>query len=133
MKRILFRCDRRIPEEQAAELFSALGWFSGEYPKELAASLRQAHRLVTAWDGPRLAGLCSTLADGVMTVYVNYLLLLPAYRGKGLGRMLLRLTLMPYQEYRRFLLMSDEGVTGFYEKFGFSVDSGSFPMVLVRR
>ena len=68
-----------------------------------------------------------------MTVYVNYLLLLPAYQGKGLGRMLLRLTLMPYQEYRRFLLMSDEGVTGFYEKFGFSVDSGSFPMVLVRR
>lgn len=45
MKRILFRCDRRIPEQQAAELFSALGWFSGEYPKELAASLRQA----TAW------------------------------------------------------------------------------------
>lgn len=133
MDKILFRCDRHVSPKEASALFTALGWFSGDYPKELAFSLRQAHRLVTAWKGSQLVGLCSTLADGKMTVYVNYLLVLPEYQGKGLGRQLLRLTLGRYRQYRRFLLLSDKKAVGFYEKFGFSLDTDSLPMVLIRR
>ena len=135
MKKLHFRCDRNFTKEQAAALFQSIGWFSGEYPAQLARALRQAHRVVTAWEGDRMVGLCSTLSDGCMTVYVNYMLVLPELQGKGIGKTLLRMTLAPYSRgpYRRFLLLSDKPAVGFYEKFGFTADDSSLPMMLVRR
>ena len=32
---ILFRSDRKLPQEQVERLFRAVGWMSGDYPAEL--------------------------------------------------------------------------------------------------
>ena len=40
--------------------------------------------VVTAWDGDRLAGLVRVLDDSEMVAYMHYVLVHPAYQGRGL-------------------------------------------------
>lgn len=129
---IRIRCDRRFSASSLAGLFLSAGWMSGDYPEELRKALQGAHTVYTAWDGGRLVGLCSTLADGVMTVYINYMVVLPAYQGKGLGGLLLRLVLRRYEGYRRWILLADKDKRGFYERFGFQTDRYAQPMARLR-
>ncbi len=129
---IRIRCDRQFSASALATLFLSADWMSGDYPEELRRALQGAHTVYTAWDDGQLVGLCSTLADGVMTVYVNYMVVLPAYQGKGLGGLLLRLVLRKYEGYRRWILLADEQKTGFYRRFGFQADRHAQPMAKIR-
>lgn len=130
---VLFRADRKITAEQAAGLFQAVGWMSGDYPEELACALRDADVLVTAWDRKRLVGLCELLTDGGMTAYLNYLLVLPEYQGHGIGSKLVELSLRRLGGFRRIILLAERGKETFYEQFGFRQDDHAQGMALLIR
>ena len=130
---ILFRSDRKLPQEQVERLFRAVGWMSGDYPAELTRALRGADLLLTAWDGKTLVGLCELLTDGGMTAYLNYLLVLPEYQGRGIGKKLTELSLSRLGGFRRIILLAGHGRESFYEQFGFRPDLESDPMALLIR
>jgi GNAT superfamily N-acetyltransferase len=121
---IEYRCTGDLPTEALLHLYRANGWSAAEKPTELTAALRHSHSVVTAWDGDLLVGLANAISDGHLVVYYPHLLVLPEYRGRGIGSRLLGLLQEPYAGVHQQVILSDRQAVGFYQKHGF-VPAGS--------
>ena len=113
---------------QLQSLFASVHWDSANYPEKLQLAIRNSHRVLTAWDGDRLAGLMNALSDGVMTAYFHYLLVRPEYQNLGIGRTLVKTMLEDYSDYARKVLVAYAQEKAFYERCGFAVGEGTIPM-----
>ena len=124
-----YRRTKEFSQEQLAALFDSVGWSSAAYPDKLQAALRGSTRVVSAWDGDRLAGLIRGLDDGAWQAVIDCLLVDPAYQGRGVGSTLLEMLL---EEYRDFLYVSvtpeEKKNVSFYEQRGFSVMEEGIPL-----
>ena len=108
----------------------SVNWESGKHPDKLVTAMAGSGTVFSAWHEGRLIGLVNALDDGAMTAYVHFLLVAPAYQGKGIGKELLRLITEKYSEYLRIVLISDENETGFYQNSGFKPFTGARAMLL---
>ena len=115
--------------EQLQSLFLSVEWSSGNYPDKLVVAMKNAHSVYSAWNGDKLVGLINCLSDGIMTAYFHYLLVRPEYQDKGIGKKLVELMLLEYQDYARKVLVAYDSEIGFYKKCGFDVGKGT-PMVI---
>jgi ribosomal protein S18 acetylase RimI-like enzyme len=113
-------------------LFLSVGWESGKHPDKLAHAMESSDTVFSAWDDEKLIGLCNALDDGVMTAYIHFLLVSPAYQGKGIGKKLLSLVTDKYKEYLRIILVADDKETGFYQNSGFESAKGTMAMFINR-
>ena len=84
-KMIVFTEEKKFSREDVQELFLSVGWISGQYPGRLYKALMNSSTVVTAWDGDRLAGLVRVLDDSEMVAYMHYVLVHPAYQGRGIA------------------------------------------------
>ncbi len=86
---------------------------------------------VLAFDGDKLVGIARIVGDGAIYFYVQDVIVVPEYKGKGIGKMLM-------SEVEAFLsentnnnsfvgLMAAEGVKEFYYKYGYSERPESRP------
>ena len=82
---IVFTEEKKFSREDVQELFLSVGWISGQYPGRLFKALMNSSTVVTAWDGDRLAGLVRVLDDSEMVAYMHYVLVHPAYQGRGIA------------------------------------------------
>jgi GNAT superfamily N-acetyltransferase len=100
-------------------LSSTEGWPTPtERPDEALTSWRNAWpTLVAAADGA-LVGFVRALTDGEVTIYIAELLVVPGWRGRGLGRALLEACHLLYP-HTRLDLLSTESADRFYEANGF--------------
>jgi len=114
-----YREDRDLPREQVLALYRANGWSAADKPEALLAGLGASHALVTAWDGARLVGLGNAISDGHLVVYYPHLLVLPAWRGRGIGRELMRRLMARYEGFHMQMLTADGGAVEFYRRCGF--------------
>ena len=105
-------------------------WSSGHYPSKLVVAMKNSEAVFSAWDDNKLVGLINSLDDGVMTAYVHYLLINPAYQGQSIGTELVRLTLEKYKDYMRIVLIAYDKEIGFYEQCGFEVGKETTPMTI---
>ena len=119
-----FGCD------ELERLFLSVEWSSGHYPDKLVEAMKNYETVYSAWDGDRLVGMICTMDDGVMTAYVHYLLVDPAYQKRGIGRRLVEMTKEKYRDYLRILLVAYEDGIRFYESFGFRKSDHGFPMYI---
>ena len=91
---------RAIPhKEMLPALYEDAGWTS--YCEDIGRTMRgiaASQRIVTAWDDTTLVGMARCVGDGETIVYVQDLLVLGAYRRKGIGTALLRRLLAPYAD-----------------------------------
>ena len=122
---ITYRNTHDFTPETLADLFLSVEWSSGHFPDRLAAAMRNFETVFSAWDGDRLVGLVSVMDDGIMTAYIQYVLVDPEYQGQGLGRALMN-NVMSYINsllkpgYKMMIsLMAAQGKEEFYKKFGF--------------
>ncbi len=108
--------------EEYQALRTAVGW--GEADEEaIAMSMRNSLYWVCAFDGQAIIGCGRVVGDGGLCFYVQDLIVLPAYQGRGLGRRLMD----KIMEYARanarrggFIgLMAARGAEDFYLKYGF--------------
>lgn len=124
-------CDTRdFDPADLQDLFLSVEWSSGHYPDKLAVAMRNSSSVFSAWDGSRLVGLINVLDDGIMTAYVHYLLVNPAYHSRGIGQQLVASVKERYASYLRIVLVAYEGETAFYEHCGFERGEGKTPMFI---
>src|SRR5436190_20697369 len=94
---IRYSDSRDLPMESVLALYRANEWSSAQKPELLHKALLASHSLLTAWDGARLVGLGNAISDGYLVVYYPHLLVLPEYRGRGIGAELMRRLMVRYQ------------------------------------
>ena len=129
---IIYRDTHELTPADLEELFLSVEWSSGHYPDKLSAAMRNYETVFTAWDGDSLVGLICAMDDGVMTAYVQYMLVRPEYQGRGIGRELMERTKTVYRDYLRFALISYNDRTGFYESCGFTRSEEASPMMITK-
>lgn len=128
--KIEYKDTHEFDAEQLRELFLSVEWSSGHYPDKLVTAMKNYETVYTAWDKDKLIGLICAMDDGVMTAYVHYLLVSPAYRKLGIGKQLVEMIKAKYAEYLRIVLVAYNDGIGFYESCGFSISEGSSPMYI---
>ncbi len=109
-------------EAEITELYQSVGW-SSYLRRENLLRDAFAHSLLTlaAYDGDRLAGVVRAVGDGVSILYVQDLLVKPAYQRRGVGTQLLKAVLEAFPDVNQAVLLTDdtEATVRFYEAAGF--------------
>jgi len=130
MKNIRYKMTKDFSEKKLKDLFLSVNWSSGNYPEKLIIAMRNSSSVFTAWDGDKLVGLINVLADGIMTAYVHYLLIMPEYQHIGIGEKLVKMVSENYKDYLRIVLIAYDKEIGFYKHCGFEVGEEKTPMFI---
>lgn len=127
---ITYQSTKDFYSDELRDLFLSVEWSSGHYPEKLVIAMKNSGSVFTAWDGGKLIGLINALDDGIMTAYVHYLLINPAYQGNGIGKKLVRLLSKEYNDYLRIVLVAYDKEIAFYQKCGFVVGEEKAPLFM---
>ncbi|MGN0556990.1 MAG: GNAT family N-acetyltransferase [Acutalibacteraceae bacterium] len=127
---IVYKDTHELDKNDLERLFLSVEWSSGHYPEKLAAAMRDFETVYTAWDGDRLVGLICAMDDGVMTAYIHYLLVDPAYHHRGIGARLVGMMKEKYRDYLRIALIAYKDETEFYRSCGFQPAESAVPMFI---
>lgn len=119
---------RDLPIESVVALYRANAWSSAEKPDLLHRALQASHSVVTAWDDHTLVGLGNAISDGWLVVYYPHLLVLPAYKGRGIGTRLMQMLMQRYDGFHQHMLVADGRAIDFYKKCGFQRAGHTEPM-----
>ena len=100
------------------------GFFEGwSHPPSTATHLRilqSSAVVILAVDDEsgRVVGFVTAISDGVLAAYIPLLEVLPGYRGRGIGRELMRRVLDALAGLYMIDLVCDDELCPFYEKLG---------------
>ncbi len=125
---ILYQEEKRIDRSDLLELYNDAGWLA--YTRkidELEAGIESSLCIITAREKNKLLGLIRIIGDGHTIVYIQDILVLAAYKRRGIGSKLMHLFLEKYPEVRQKILMTEdtEETRKFYEALDFeSCDKG---------
>ena len=119
---------RELALESILALYTANEWSSAQKPELLHKALLASHSLFTAWESTRLVGLGNAISDGYLVVYYPHLLVLPEYRGQGIGTELMRQLMARYGGFHQHILVADGRALDFYRKCGFERAGKTEPM-----
>ena len=97
-----------VETSELIDLYKSVGWSSYASKPELMAQLltNSLYYRVARYKS-KLVGLIRVVGDGVSIVYVQDLLVHPAYQGYGLGKALLNHILEKYKEVRPVVSLTD--------------------------
>lgn len=127
---ITYRDDRKFNKDELKNLFLSVNWVSGKYPDKLIKALTNCETVFSAYDNDKLIGLISAVDDGAMMAYIHYLLVLPEYQSKGVGKALLKKMTDHYKDYIHvFLIAENKGLVSYYESQDFRLEKDSSVMV----
>ena len=112
-------------DDLAAVRQDMLAGFFVDWPRRPSAAqhlavLRGSYRSVVALDDAqdRAAGFVTMISDGVLTAFIPWLEVLPAYQGKGIGSELMRRVLDGTDRFYSVDLVCDAALVPYYERFG---------------
>jgi GNAT superfamily N-acetyltransferase len=115
------------------QLYRAAGWWKEEYDaRELPGLVRSSFVFVVALDQKtgKTIGMGRAISDGISDAYLQDLVVLPAYRGLGVGtRIVKRLVESCISRGITWIaLIAEPGTEHFYLPSGFSPMKGYVPM-----
>ena len=89
-------------------------------PEMLAAAYKNSLCVLGAYDRDKLVGVVRAVGDSASVVFVQDLLVLPAYQRQGIGTLLLKTLLAQYEGVYQIELLTDDTpkTTAFYESLG---------------
>ena len=99
-------------------LYDSEPWWPERSVTDIEAMLRN-HVSVGAWDGPRLVGFCRSVGDGRFRAYIEDLLILESYRGRGTGTRLLGRLLDELKDIDVITLFCRPKLAEFYQNLDF--------------
>ena len=119
------------PDNEIITLYKSGGWWKDHYtPDNLAALIRGSFAFAVAVDGGKAIGMGRALSDGVSDAWIQDVAVLPEFRGKGIGREIIK-TLLNYCKEKGLSwigLVAEPGTKEFYVPLGFKELAGE-PMV----
>jgi len=114
--------EKKFTKEQVQKLFLSVGWISGKYPERLYKALMNSSTVLTVWDDQKLVGLTRVLDDTEMLAQIHYVLVDPAYQGKGIAGKMIEYVKEKYKDFMYIDGMpEDKDNVPFYQKYGFSI------------
>lgn len=119
---VTYTFERTFTQDQVQALFASVGWVSAEYPSRLHKALMGSSVVVAAWKGPCLVVLARALDDGKLVAYLHYVLVDPAYQGRGIASGLIARMKERHRNYLYLEVMPEESKNApFYEHQGFTL------------
>ncbi len=88
-------------------------------PHRMAAMLRNANLVITAWDGDQLVGISRALTDFVYVTYFSDLAVRASHQRLGIGKQLMRRTQAAAPE-AQIILLSAPAAKEYYPRLGFT-------------
>lgn len=102
-------------------LYNDVSWTAyTSNPNQLELALKNSLKVWTAWDGDLLVGLARVIGDGSTIIYIQDILVLKAYQGRGIGSHFITTILDEYEDIRQIILLTEDNqiTKKFYEKNG---------------
>ena len=109
-------------EEEILSLYSAVGWVAYTENKDaLRKGYENSLLTLAAYEGDTLLGIIRAVGDGATIVFIQDILVYPAYQRQGIGTALLRALLDCFQNVRQIELATDNTpkTVAFYKSLGF--------------
>lgn len=114
---------RRVDQATEAELEGFFeGWPDAPSAGLLGGLLMSSYVGVVARDGDLrgpIVGFVTAISDGLLAAYLPLLEVRQNYRGRGIGRLLVKHVLADLGDLYMVDVVCDEDVVGFYERLGF--------------
>ena len=120
--KIVYRQSDTLDPQLAAELYvaSTLGERRPvDDPERMAAMMRNANLIITAWDGELLVGVARSLTDFAWMTYLSDLAVHRDYQRRGIGKELIRRTQQAAPQAKLLLLAAPKAVD-YYPHIGFT-------------
>ncbi|RDI42219.1 GNAT family N-acetyltransferase [Falsibacillus pallidus] len=97
-----------------------VGWPNRPSPETHLKMLKNSSKVVVAIDNNRnqVVGFITAISDGVLSAYIPFLEVLPAYQNKGIGNVLVKQILEELKEIYMVDLCCDDDLVPYYEKLG---------------
>lgn len=108
--------------DEILNLYGSVGWCSyTNRPEMLEHAFANSLKIFSAHDGEKLIGIIRAVGDGCSIVFIQDILVLPAYQRLGIGKKLVETMLECYPEVYQIELATDntEKTTAFYKACGF--------------
>ena len=115
--------DKNIALDQLINLYTSLGWSSyTQNPQQLQKAVANSLFAIGAYDQNQLVGLIRVVGDGLTIIYIQDLLVNPAYQRRGIGTKLINRVLKKYNSVRQKVLLTENTVKTrrFYESCNFN-------------
>ena len=101
------------------------GWSNAPSPETHLRLLENSDAFVLAVGEPgAVVGFVTAITDGILCAHVPLLEVLPAYRGRGIGRELVRRVLSEFDDLYMLDLLCDPELQPFYASLGMSPATG---------
>lgn len=116
-------------------LYQAVGWTNyASDPAMTENAFRHSLKAYAAFDAQTLVGIVRAVGDGASILYIQDLLVLPAYQRQGIGTRLLHTLLSAYPDVRQKVLLTDDTqeTLRFYQAAGFQLDTDAGCRALVK-
>lgn len=126
------------PVEEIVELYKAGGWWqeSPEAREAIPPMIRGSFSFMVARsiDG-RIVGMARVISDGYSDAYIQDVVVLDSYRGRGVGRELVRrlAEICLARKIAWIGLVAEPGTQSLYEDLGFGPLVGYQPMLYGKR
>lgn len=124
---ITYKQNPQLDFQAVLDLYASVGWTGySSYPEMLEKALEHSLLVLAAVDGDRLVGLLRAVGDGYSIIFIQDILVLPAYQRQEIGRNLLEQAISHFPGIYQLHLLTDnaEKTRSFYEALGFTaVDS----------
>ena len=110
--------------EDVLPLYEAVGWTNYTTKPEMleAAYKNSLHILAALNEEEKLVGVLRAVGDGASILFIQDILVYPAYQHQGIGTKLLQMTLEKYKNVYQIQLATDDSTktVSFYESNGFT-------------
>lgn len=124
---ITYKQNPQLDFQAVLDLYASVGWTGYRQPSRNAREgLGTYSARSCAVDCDRLVGLLRAVGDGYSIIFIQDILVLPAYQRQGIGRNLLEQAISHFPGIYQLHLLTDnaEKTRSFYEALGFTaVDS----------
>lgn len=121
MKKYRIEC-RKILIEEYQQLRKTTNWNSVE-DKAVEKALGRDLFSICVFDEDKIIGMGRVIGDGAIYFYIQDIIVLPEYQGKGIGNLIMNNieTFINKNDYNNSFvgLMAAKGTIGFYDNFGY--------------